>query len=43
MEEQITTVPELPTEFEVVDIQFHPGQKVYFFDPAGHTLMPATM
>ena len=38
MEEQITTVPELPTEFEVVDIQFHPGQKVYFFDPAGHTL-----
>jgi len=38
MEDQITTAPELPTEFEVVDIQFHPGQKVYFFDPAGHTL-----
>ena len=38
MEDQILTAPELPAEFEVVDIQFHPGQKVYFFDPAGHTL-----
>ncbi len=38
MEDQITTAPELPAEFEVVDIQFHPGQKVYFFDPAGHSL-----
>ncbi len=38
MEDQITTAPELPAEFEVVDIQFHPGQKVYFFDPAGHNL-----
>ena len=36
MQEQIKT--ELPAEFEVVDIQFRPGQKVYFFDPAGHTL-----
>jgi len=36
MEEQIKT--DLPAEFEVVDIQFRPGQKVYFFDPAGHTL-----
>ena len=36
MEEQIIT--DLPAEFEVVDIQFRPGQKVYFFDPAGHTL-----
>ena len=25
---------------EVVDIQFRPGQKVYFFDPAGLTLHP---
>ena len=38
MEQQVTPIPELPTEFEVVDIQFRPGQKVYFFDPAGHTL-----
>ena len=38
MEDQIRTAPELPAEFEVVDIQFHPGQKVYFFDPAGHRL-----
>jgi len=32
MEEQIKTVPET---VEVVDIQFRPGQKVYYFDPAG--------
>ena len=38
MEEQITPTPELPERMEVVDIQFRPGQKVYFFDPAGHTL-----
>ncbi len=25
-------------EVEVVDIQFRPGQKIYFFDPAGHRL-----
>ncbi len=37
MEEQITPTPE---RMEVVDIQFRPGQKVYFFDPAGHTLKP---
>ncbi len=35
MEEQNITVPET---VEVVDIQFRPGQKVYFFDPAGLTL-----
>ena len=35
MEEQIINIPEAPTEVEVVDIQFRPGQKVYFFDPAG--------
>ena len=33
MEEQILTKPDCPVE--VVDIQFRPGQKVYFFDPAG--------
>ena len=35
MEEQKTTMPET---VEVVDIQFRPGQKVYYFDPAGLTL-----
>ena len=34
MEEQIKTVPET---VEVVDIQFRPGQKVYYFDPNGIT------
>jgi len=29
--------PEAVETVEVVDIQFRPGQKVYFFDPAGHT------
>ena len=33
MEEQILNTPDSPVE--VVDIQFRPGQKVYFFDPAG--------
>ena len=33
MEEKRTT-----ENAEVVDIQFRPGQKVYYFDPAGHTL-----
>jgi cell fate regulator YaaT (PSP1 superfamily) len=27
-------------DVEVVDIQFRPGQKVYYFDPAGHELQP---
>ena len=35
MEEQIIPVPEEPTTAEVVDIQFRPGQKIYFFDPDG--------
>ena len=26
-----------PEYTEVVDIQFRPGQKIYYFDPAGHT------
>ncbi len=34
MEEQKKTLPE-ETAVEVVDIQFRPGQKVYYFDPAG--------
>jgi len=37
MSDQIT-VTEPVTTAEVVDIQFRPGQKVYFFDPAGLTL-----
>ena len=28
------------TTVEVVDIQFRPGQKIYYFDPAGVTLNP---
>ena len=40
MEEQIVTTPEEQkvspdTPVEVVDIQFRPGQKIYFFDPNG--------
>ena len=35
MEELITTAP--VETVEVVDIQFRPGQKVYFFDPDGVT------
>ena len=34
MENEILTPPE-PKLVSVVDIQFRPGQKVYFFDPAG--------
>ena len=37
MEEIINTAAE---QVEVVDIQFRPGQKVYFFDPAGGTYRP---
>ena len=38
MEEEIIVMPEepqLPAEVQVVDIQFRPGQKIYYFDPAG--------
>ena len=38
MEEQITPMPQQPGNVTVVDVQFRPGQKVYFFDPAGHKL-----
>ncbi len=34
MQDKGTPMPE--TGVQVVDIQFRPGQKVYFFDPAGH-------
>ena len=40
MEEEILTPEELPEFVEVVDIQFRQGQKVYYFDPAGHTVKP---
>ena len=35
MEEEIILMPELPETVQVVDIQFRPGQKIYYFDPAG--------
>ena len=35
MEDEIKTVPEEEVTVEVADIQFRPGQKVYFFDPNG--------
>ncbi len=38
MEEQIQITPaqpEQPATVEVVDVQFRPGQKIYYFDPAG--------
>ena len=38
MEDQNITMPEAPEQVQVVDIQFRPGQKIYFFDPAGFTL-----
>ncbi|MGN1015631.1 MAG: stage 0 sporulation family protein [Faecousia sp.] len=36
--EEITN--DLPEKLEVVDIQFRPGQKVYFFDPDGMQFVP---
>ena len=33
--EEIINVPELPETVQVVDIQFRPGQKIYYFDPNG--------
>ena len=38
MEDQNVTMPQAPEQAQVVDIQFRPGQKIYFFDPAGHDL-----
>ena len=40
MQEQMTANPDLSSQVEVVDIQFRPGQKVYFFDPAGFQFQP---
>ena len=41
MEDRKITVPEQTEEWvEVVDIQFRPGQKIYFFDPDGKTCCP---
>ena len=37
--EEIMNTP-VPENVEVVDIQFRPGQKVYYFDPAGFTCQP---
>ena len=36
--EEITQLP--VTDVEVVDIQFRPGQKIYFFDPDGKQYVP---
>ena len=33
--EEILNMPQTPGTVEVVDIQFRPGQKVYYFDPNG--------
>ena len=38
MEEEILQTPE--QDVEVVDIQFRPGQKIYFFDPNGAVYHP---
>ena len=41
MDEEIMTMPAQQAEkVEVVDIQFRPGQKIYYFDPDGVELCP---
>ena len=35
MSDQNKVNPEMENTVEVVDVQFRPGQKVYYFDPAG--------
>ena len=37
MEQEMKAMPE---QVEVVDIQFRPGQKIYYFDPDGKTFQP---
>ena len=37
MEQELNAMPE---QVEVVDIQFRPGQKIYYFDPDGKTFQP---
>ena len=39
MEETIN-IPEQPADVQVVDIQFRPGQKIYYFDPNGIDCKP---
>ena len=42
--EEITNMPQqeqAPASVEVVDIQFRPGQKIYFFDPNGIRCKPS--
>ena len=43
MEEEIMNLPELPAEVQVVDIQFRPGQKIYYLILPASTAKPATM
>ena len=43
MEEIITPVPEGLTTVEVVDIQFRPGQKIYYLIPMAFAMKPVTM
>ena len=38
MEQELNNIPE--QSVEVVDIQFRPGQKIYYFDPDGKTFRP---
>ena len=38
MDNQMKDMPQAPEQVQVVDIQFRPGQKVYYFDPAGFAL-----
>ena len=40
MDEIINEMPAQVEKVEVVDIQFRPGQKIYFFDPDGVTYNP---
>ena len=41
-EDEELLAPEAPAMVEVVDIQFRPGQKVYYFDPAGKIITNGT-
>ena len=38
--EEMKEMSQTPTMVEVVDIQFRPGQKIYYFDPNGITCKP---
>ena len=42
LEDEEPIVPETPAMVEVVDVQFRPGQKVYYFDPAGKIITNGT-